>query len=262
MKKLLHPKIKELQLKSTPIALSGSYVDAKGQLQEIDFKIDVSEQDRTVKGYLSVWGVKDRHGEIMVKGCFAKSIAERGPDSVSKQKIAFLWMHDLRNPIGRFTKLKEDNYGLYFEAELDKCEIGDRALEQMRSGTLNQFSTGVVDMFDRMQYDSKQDAILVYETILMEGSPVVLGSNEETFVLKTAQELIDHKVLLDERTEDFIHSISRDRQLELRQLISEHITFTKSQPLERKQKTLDLSFPEKVPFKVAGYELDLNTLAV
>lgn len=264
MKKLLHPKIKELQLKSAPITMSGMYVDANGNLQNVDFKIQTSEDNRVVKGYLATWGTKDqRYGEVMIKGCYAKSIAERGPDSVSKQKIAFLWDHYTSEPLGRFTKLKEDNYGLYFEADVDETDDGERALIRFRNGTVNQFSTGCIDMFDRMEYDAETDSILVLETKLMEGSAVVFGSDTNTHVVKSAQELINEKVEIMETTEDFINSIPRDKQLELRQLITKHITFAKSQSPEiKRQKALDLSVAEDVPFEVAGYKLNLAALAV
>ena len=78
----------------------------------------------------------------MIKGCFSKSIQERGIESSANDKIIFLWMHKMDEPIGKITKLVEDDKGLYFEAEIDKIQLGDRAINQLESGTLNQFSIG------------------------------------------------------------------------------------------------------------------------
>src|SRR6187551_2095422 len=161
--KAMHEKIKQFKLRADVYG-STSYVDAEGNLQTgVDFKAGALPDSRVIKGYLSVWGVRDTYGTVFIKGCFAKSIQERGPQSGSKQKIAFCWQHDLCDPIGQFTKLEEDDYGLYFEAVAVNVPNGDRALEQIASGTLNQFSHGFLHVWDKMEYDETQDAILIYE---------------------------------------------------------------------------------------------------
>jgi len=139
--KTKHPKIQALRRKARPINyLSDSYVDDKGTIHLINYKIGIKDEaSRTIKGYLSVFGVKDLQGEKIIKGAFAKSISERGPGSNSKYKILMLWMHDFCDPIGQFTVLKEDNYGLYFEAVVDPVPNGDRALLQVKTGTLSQY---------------------------------------------------------------------------------------------------------------------------
>lgn len=258
-----HPKINELRSKAMPITLSGSYVDKDGNLQQYDFKIAVADIDRGVKGYLAVWGNIDYHGEVLIKGAFAKSIAERGPASASKQKIAFLWMHDCCDPIGQFTVLKEDNYGLYFEATLDNVPSGDRALEQIKSGTLNQFSVGFNYIWDRVEYDEQMDAIIIMEGVLMEGSVVTMAANQETYAIKGAQEITDLKVALMDKTEDYIRTIPREKQLELRQLISEHITLAQvKSPEPKKQKAFNLSLPEEVPLNVGMYKINLKQFSL
>lgn len=230
--KQIHKKIQELKLRSAPVTMSGSYVDASGNLQLVDLKINVTESDRTVRGYLIAWGVKDTYGTIFVKGCCAKSIRERGPESQSKQKIAHLWQHEIDEPTGRFTVLKEDDYGLYFEAELDDVPIGDRELKQIRSGTLNQFSVGFDYLWDKMEYDEKSDAILLYEVQLMEGSVVTFGSNDQTYAFRSPEKLLADKENLMDETEDFIKQLPRNKQLELRQLITRHISLANIKPVE------------------------------
>lgn len=258
--KTLHPKITERKLKSPYITeISSSYVDDKGILHEVDYKIETSEDDRIVKGYAAVWGSIDmNYREVMVKGCYAKSIADRGPASASKQKIAFLWDHKCGKPLGKLTVLKEDSYGLYFEAEMDDIQLSNEKLKQMRSGTVNQFSTGVLDIWEAMEYDSQLDVILVKDTKLMEISACVFGSDNETYVVKSALEFNTKRIELMEATEDFIASCPRDKQLELRQLITKHITLLENKPLEQKQKALDLSMPDDGTFKVGDYNLNLK----
>jgi HK97 family phage prohead protease len=258
--KQLHSKVKQLQLRANPVNYSGTYVDANGILQVVDLQIETSESDRVIKGYLSVWGVRDTYGTIFVKGCFAKSIRERGPDSASKQKIAHLWQHDCCEPTGRFTVLKEDKYGLYFEAELDDIEIGERELKQVRSGTLNQFSVGFNYIWDKVEYDEKTDSLMLLEVDLMEGSVVTLGSCDETYAFRSVDQLETDKQILIEDTEYFIKGLPRQKQLELRQLITRHNSLSKIiKPDELDQlRTLKIKKPNESTVEIGGYKLNLK----
>ncbi len=253
--KTQHHKIKELKLRAMPVNLSGSYIDANGELQALDLKITASETDRTVRGYLIVWGVKDTYSTNFVKGCCAKSIRERGPKSESKQKIAFLWQHETDEPIGRFTKLEEDDYGLYFEAECDDIPEGERALKQIRSGTINQFSVGFDYLWDKVEYDEDTDSIVLLEIVLYEGSPVTFGSNAETYAIRTKEQLIKEKDQLMDETEFFIRSLQKGKQLELRQLITRHIslaTIKPDKPLGNEDE------PNAGELSIGSYKLNLN----
>jgi|SRR5580765_3803069 len=247
--KALHPKIKELQLRVKPITYSGSramvqYADdaAAPEDQPIDFKVSIT--DRQVKGYLAVWGIEDTYGTIFLKGSCTKSINERGPASASKQKIAFLWMHDQCDPMGQFTTLKEDDYGLYFEATLDDVPTGERALRQITSGTLNQFSIGFDYLWDRVEYDEDLDAVIIKECILMEGSVVTFGSNPETYAMRSTEQLASDKEQLMDETNEFIRTLPMSKRLELRQLITRHISLAEAlKPSPDKEHTPENSSP-------------------
>lgn len=251
-----HDKINQLKLRANPVTLSGSYVDENGNLQLVDLKVTATEEDRKVRGYLIVWGVRDTYGTKFIKGCCSKSIRERGPESDSKQKIAFLWQHEVCNPIGRMTVLKEDDYGLYFEAECDDIPEGDRALRQIRSGTINQFSVGFDYIWEKVEYDENDDSILLLEIMLMEGSPVTFASIDETYAIRSAADLLKNKEQLIEETDDFIRTLPKARQLELRQLISKHISLATIKP-ESERKPLDLSGKPSV-LEVGEYKLELT----
>lgn len=241
----LHPKIKALKQRSAPVTYSTLSVRADGKLT--DNKMSVEE--RTVKGYLIVWGVRDSYGTMFMKGCCSKSINDRGPQSSSKYKITFLWQHRQDDPIGQFAILKEDDYGLYFEAIVDDPEevpTAKRALSQIKSGTINQFSAGFDYVWDKMEYDDSTDSILLKEIDLYEGSAVTIGANMETYAIRSAQDLSQAKEDLHDETEDFIRNIPRKQQFELRQLIARHISLAKVEPDELRQNTLDNSEPKKV----------------
>lgn len=234
----LHPRILALKIKSRPIN-SPSYVDAEGELHlvdkdgnPVDFRIKVlDEKARTVEGYLSVFGVKDMDGEMTVKGTFAKSIKERGPKSGMKAKIAFLWMHDLKEPIGQFIELKEDDYGLYFKAVLDNVPLGLRALEQIKSGTLNQFSFGFKYVWEKTKYDKDTDTVILLEVKMWEGSVVTFGNNLETYAIKSLEELTSAKDEFENEMDEFISDLPETKKNIFRQLITKQASLTSLEPL-------------------------------
>ena len=143
-------------------------------------ELTYNNESRTISGYAAIFGNKDRDGDIIMRGAFAKSIADRGPQSDAKGKIMFLWQHEHTQPLGRITTLIEDEKGLYFEAELDHVQEADRALAQLESGTLNQFSIGFSYVQDALTYDEEKDAYIVSEVKLYEISVVSIAANPET----------------------------------------------------------------------------------
>ncbi|KAA6348646.1 hypothetical protein EZS27_003879 [termite gut metagenome] len=152
--------------------------------------VSYNSESRTISGYAAIFGNIDKSSDMLIKGCFAKSIQERGPESNANDKIMFLWMHDSKDPIGRISVLKEDERGLYFEAVMDKVENGDRAIKQLESGTLNQFSIGYRYVWEKCEWDDSIGALIVKEVTLYELSVVSIGANGETeyLGLKTAED--------------------------------------------------------------------------
>lgn len=191
-------------------------------------EVTVSDESRKVSGYLAVFGVKDSDSDILVKGCFAKSIRERGPESSTNRKIAFLWQHDMKNPIGKMLVLREDDYGLYFEAEIDDVEIGERALKQLKSGTLNQFSIGFMYVWDKCEWSEEAEALVVREVNLFEGSVVTMGANEFTYFSGMKSEQKEDE--LRKETEAAIKGLPAENQYEIRQIISKNIALATAQP--------------------------------
>ena len=52
------------------------------QYKRLPFDVkEMALDSRKISGYAAIFGVKDKADDILIKGCFAKSIAERGPDS-------------------------------------------------------------------------------------------------------------------------------------------------------------------------------------
>jgi HK97 family phage prohead protease len=146
-------------------------------------KAEVNEESMTVSGYLAAFNNIDEVGDMLLKGCFAKSLKEHGPESESPRKIIFCWQHDTHVPIGQFTKLVEDDKGLYFEANLDDIPfVKETVIPQYKSGTLNQHSIGFGYVWDKCEWVEKggEEFFSVGEVKLYEGSVVTVGCNPET----------------------------------------------------------------------------------
>lgn len=200
-------------------------------------EVSVDVPSRTIKGYAAIWGVVDDANDLLVKGCCAKSITERGPESTTNRKILLLWMHDMKDPIAKISKLVEDDKGLYFEATIDKIPQGDRCLEQLNSGTLNQFSIGFLYVWDKCEWDNARNCFVVKEVNLFEISVVSYGMNEETSFegLKGVQ-IESEQNQLQRETERALKALPHEDQYTLRQLITKHIALAEykpGKPLER-----------------------------
>lgn len=185
----------------------------KKELNLISFKndtqpIEVDEQSRTVSGYFASFGNKDSDDDVIVKGAFAKSINERGVNSPVANKIAYLWQHNMKEPIGKLTALAEDSKGLYFEAQLSDFDLGNRVLAQYKDGTLNQHSIGFRYVKDKLDYSEEDDTYYVKEVNLFEGSVVTLGANPNTpfMGLKELNETEQLKEI-----EEFIKALGLDK---------------------------------------------------
>lgn len=138
---------------------------------------DVDLTKNTVTGYLSVFGNVDHDNEVTVKGAFAKSIKDRGPQGANK--IVFLNYHKWDQPHGKFSVLQEDDHGLYFEAKLDpNVSYSKDALIQIQNKVVEELSYGWVTVRDGV----KDGVRYLYENYLYEGSNVVLGANDATSI--------------------------------------------------------------------------------
>lgn len=192
---------------------------------------EMSFDSRKISGYAAIFGNVDKAGDLLVKGCFARSIEERGPNSSANDKIIFLYMHDMREPIGRITVLKEDDRGLYFEAEIDDVERGNQALKQLESGTLNQFSIGYRYVWDNCQWDDVRDCLIVKEVILFEVSVVSIGCNGETEYLGLKSEQIDDKFEeLQKEMSSFCKSLNSYKQSDFHRIVSKAMSLASIKP--------------------------------
>jgi HK97 family phage prohead protease len=186
-----------------------------------------------VSGYLAAFNNRDADNDVIMKGAFTKSLNDRGVNSTTARKIAYLYQHDMSRPIGRFTVLAEDAKGLYFEADLDNIPLSNDVKEQYKSGTLNQHSIGFRYISDKIDYEKSTDTYYVKEVDLFEGSVVTMGSNENTpFVGFKSEQIISELEGLKRETELALKHIPYEEQYKIRQLISKHISLMEVEPVK------------------------------
>ena len=235
---VLHEKIRQLRLRANPVSYN-SVASSESRAAVTD--------DLEGEAYFCVWGVRDTYGTMFMKGCASRSINARGPNSNSNQKILMCWQHDPKDPIAQFVSITEDDYGLKARWRFDDPEAvpnAKRAYSQIRSGTINGYSIAFDYVWDKMEYDEKTDSIIIKEIELFQMDPVTWPSISETYTVRSKDEYDKNLELLQEETSDFIKSIPRKQQLELRQLISRHKTLANIDPALLKP--LDATDPDEV----------------
>lgn len=201
------------------------------QFKSFDVKeLNFNGESRTISGYAAVFNNKDKAGDILLKGCFAKSINDRGPESTANDKIIMLWQHDQHEPIGRVSVLVEDEKGLYFEAVIDDVERGTQAIKQLESGTLNQFSIGYSYVWEKCKYDQERDAFIVKEVVLYEISVVSIGCNGETEYLGLKTENSDPYEALKNEIESAIKGMPIRKNEEIQTIIRKALSLGQFKP--------------------------------
>ena len=203
--------------------------------------VNYDSESRTISGYAAVFGNKDKAGDILIKGCFSKSIQDRGPESAANDKIIVLWMHDMNEPIGRRTVLDDDDKGLYFEAPIDDVPRGNQAIKQLESGTLNQFSIGYQYVWENCEYDAEKDAFMVKEVKLHEISVVSIGCNGETeyLGLKSIEDAEKAYEELNAEISEVCSGMSAPKQQKIQRIISKVISLSSFKPENRKESSLE-----------------------
>jgi uncharacterized protein len=72
-------------------------------------------QGQRIEGYASVFGLRDKGGDMVVPGAYAaslKGLQRRG------EKVRMLWQHDPAQPIGVWDEVFEDMRGLFVRGRL------------------------------------------------------------------------------------------------------------------------------------------------
>lgn len=134
-------------------------------IKENDFSM--LDDEGIISGYASVFNNVDSDGDVMAKGAFRRTLDE------NKDRIAFLYQHDMRQPIGKPKIMEEDDIGLKVEAKVSDSSQGKDIRTMIKEGILKEFSVGFIPM--------KEEEIIGFNTFkevkLFEFSLVTLAAN-------------------------------------------------------------------------------------
>lgn len=150
---------------------------------------DIDVQTRRVKVALSAFNNIDSDGDIIRFGAFAKSIQERGPESTSNRKIAYLRHHDWEHPIGVWQSLEETHDHLIGVGDIGRSTKANDAFLDYQDGLIREHSIGfnfIADKLNVIDVDGMQVREAT-EVFLWEGSAVTFGANSLTPTLDVSK---------------------------------------------------------------------------
>ena len=121
-----------------------------------------------IEGYAAVWGVIDSYNTRFQRGCFKKTLENR------MQKIKVLWNHDIEQPIGKLLDIREDDHGLFIQAQLiTEVEKAKEAFNLIKGGAIDCLSFGFRTIKDK----AENGVLVITEVMLGEVSPVVFEAS-------------------------------------------------------------------------------------
>lgn len=145
----------------------------------VPLKIKSLSETGEFEGYGSVFGVEDSYGDAVMKGAFLRSLTEW---AVKGRLPSMLWQHQMSEPIGIYTEMKEDEHGLYVKGRLliDDDPLAKRAYAHLKAGSLGGLSIGYI--LRDYEYDKSLGIYKLKDIDLWEVSLVTFPANEEAQV--------------------------------------------------------------------------------
>lgn len=128
-----------------------------------------------ISGYASTFGGEpDRHGDVVTKGAFARSLNEHRTQG---SLPAMLWSHQMESPIGKWLTVEEDTKGLFVVGQVNlKTAQGREAFAHIEAGDVGAFSIGYAVPEGGRRYVGK-GAFALDEVDLAEISIVAVPAN-------------------------------------------------------------------------------------
>ncbi|MDY0071818.1 MAG: HK97 family phage prohead protease [Thauera sp.] len=128
-----------------------------------------SDEEGVIEGYVTKWGIVDSYNSTFQRGCFTKTLQERG------KRVRVLWNHE-EEPIGVPLELREDDVGLFARIKLIlSVRRAQEAYDLAKAGAIDSFSFGFRTIKDAWQNGVRQ----IKEVALYEVSPVIFPANEQ-----------------------------------------------------------------------------------
>lgn len=158
----------------------------------IHHEIKSNDQEGFISGYASVFGHLDDQGDRVIQGAFTASLKNiQENDKWPKM----LWQHDPKEPIGQWTKILQDEQGLYVEGKLlMDVQKGREAYALIKAGVIDGLSIGYrVIEAHKSQFAGER---LLSQLDLIEVSLVTFAANKKAKI----QDIKEHLNLYSSQT--------------------------------------------------------------
>lgn len=137
---------------------------------------DMDSAKGTFVGYASVFDKLDNGGDIVVKGAFKSSLTKR-----KSQSVRMLFQHNPDEVIGKWEELKEDDYGLLAQGQLNlKVQKGAEMFALLEQKAIDGLSIGYRTI--KAMPDKERNARKLVELDLWEISVVTFPMNTDSRV--------------------------------------------------------------------------------
>ena len=144
---------------------------------------DADEKKGIISGLFAHFGSKDKQGDIIQKGAFAKTIKELGPQGTDE--IAHLLDHQGNQAVAKVLELSEDE-GLKYVSQIGTHDLGRNFMAMVTSGIIKFHSIGYSTI--KEEYDRESKANFLKEVKLYEGSSLqFIAANHNTPILDLKQ---------------------------------------------------------------------------
>lgn len=182
------------------------------------FKVKEVSETGEFSGYGSVFGVKDSYSDIVIKGAFEKSLL-RWKDQGNLP--ALLWQHKMDEPIGIYTKMEEDENGLYVEGRLliEDDPLAKRAHSHLKAGSISGLSIGYA--LQDYEMNDQKDAFILKEIDLWEVSLVTFPANDQARVETVKSSLLSGEIPSPRDFEKALRDVMGLSQNQAKRLMSE-----------------------------------------
>jgi HK97 family phage prohead protease len=147
----------------------------------ISSKLEVKEvtEEGHFSGYGSVFNNVDLHRDVILPGAFEKTI-ERHEKSGSMP--AMLWQHSMKDVVGIYDSMKEDDHGLNLKGRLligENIPEADKAYALMRNKAVRGMSIGFNIPKGGEEWNKEDEVWEIKEIDLVEVSIVTYPANPE-----------------------------------------------------------------------------------
>ena len=164
------------------------YEGLKFQGGPIQFKADMDS--RIIEGHAARFSNRDSHGDVIVRGAFAKTIRERADGGLA---FPVLRDHDPTRPVGKSVEILEDELGLFTRSKIVKTQLGDETLELAREGILTGMSIGFFPIKKEFGRIDGKGVRLLKELAVVEYSVLLFPANKKARItaVKSAESVLD-----------------------------------------------------------------------